>query len=141
VLVVHAAGPTGDPAAGRTLAAYKGMLRTRPLLGAALGLALVSLAGLPPGVVGLVAKVLALRPVVAQGLWVLALLAVANAVLGVAVYLRWFAVLFQEADATTGTAAPSVRRAPRGPLAALALSGTALVLVSVAPQLLLGLVA
>lgn len=141
VLVVHAAGPTGDPAAGRTLAAYKGMLRTRPLLGAALGLALVSLAGLPPGVVGLVAKVLALRPVVAEGLWVLALFAVANAVLGVAVYLRWFAVLFQEADAPVGTAIPSVRRAPRGPLAALALSATALVLVSVAPQLLLGLVA
>jgi len=139
VLVVHGAGHTGDPGAGRTLAAYKGMLRTRPLLGAALGLALVSLAGLPPGVLGLVAKVVALRPVVAEGMWVLALCAVANAVLGVAVYLRWFAVLFQEpvAVGTTGGA----RRAPRGPLAALALTGTALVLVSVAPQLLLGLVA
>jgi NADH-quinone oxidoreductase subunit N len=142
VLVVHATGHTGDPIAGRTLAAYKGMLRTRPLLGAALGLALVSLAGLPPGVVGLVAKVLALRPVVAEGLWVLALFAVANAVLGVAVYLRWFAVLFQEPEpaAAVGAAATGPRRAPRGPLAALALSGTALVLVSVAPQLLLGLV-
>jgi NADH-quinone oxidoreductase subunit N len=142
VLVVHATGHTGDPGAGRTLAAYRGMLRTRPLLGAALGLALVSLAGLPPGVVGLVAKVLALRPVVAEGLWVLALFAVANAVLGVAVYLRWFAVLFQEPEpaAPVGPAATGPPRAPRGPLAALALSGTALVLVSVAPQLLLGLV-
>jgi NADH-quinone oxidoreductase subunit N len=140
VLVVHAAGPIGDPAAGRTLAAYKGMLRTRPLLGAALGLALVSLAGLPPGVVGLVAKVVALRPVVAEGLWLLALFAVANAVLGVAVYLRWLAVLFQEADAGAGTSTASPRRAPRGPLAALALSGAALVLASVAPQLVLGLV-
>ena len=46
------------------------------LLGALLGLALVSLAGLPPGVLGLVAKVVALRPVVAEGLWVLALVAV-----------------------------------------------------------------
>jgi NADH-quinone oxidoreductase subunit N len=104
-----------------------------------LGLALVSLAGLPPGVLGLVAKVAALRPVVAEGMWLLALVAVANAVLGVAVYLRWFAVLFQEPEATGTPASP--RRAPRGPLAALALTGTALVLVSVAPQLLLGLVA
>ncbi len=139
VLVVHSTGHSGEQTAGRTLAAYKGLLRTRPLLGAVLGLALVSLAGLPPGVLGLVAKVLALRPVVAEGLWLLALVAVANAVLGVAVYLRWFAVLFQEPEAT-GTPAPT-RRAPRGPLAAVALTGTALVLVSVAPQLLLGLVA
>ena len=144
VLVVHTAGHTaghtGDPAAGRTLAAYQGMLRTRPALGAVLGLALVSLAGLPPGVVGLVAKVLALRPVVAEGLWVLALFAVANAVLGVAVYLRWFAVLFQEPDAAVAPAGTAARRAPRGPLAALVLSAGALVLVSVAPQLVFGLV-
>jgi NADH-quinone oxidoreductase subunit N len=58
----------------------------------------------------------------------------------VAVYLRWLAVLFQEADAGAGTSTASPRRAPRGPLAALALSGAALVLASVAPQLVLGLV-
>jgi NADH-quinone oxidoreductase subunit N len=132
------AGDAGDAAGGRTLSAYKGLLRTRPLLGAVLGLALVSLAGLPPGVLGLVAKVVALQPVVAEGMWLLALVAVANAVLGVAVYLRWFAVLFQEPEAAT--APVTSRHAPRGPLAALALTGTALVLTSVAPQLLLGLV-
>ena len=130
----------GGGAAGRTLTAYRGLLRTRPVLGAALGLALVSLAGLPPGVLGLVAKVVALRPVVAEELWVLALVAVANAVIGVAVYLRWFAVLFQE-PAAGAEPAGAVRRAGRGPLAALALTGTALVLTSLAPQLLLGLLA
>jgi NADH-quinone oxidoreductase subunit N len=135
VVVLVGGGP-----AGRTLTAYRGLLRTRPVLGAALGLALVSLAGLPPGVLGLVAKVVALRPVVAEGMWVLALVAVANAVIGVAVYLRWFAVLFQEPVAGTEPAG-AVRPAGRGPLAALALTGTALVLTSLAPQLLLGLLA
>lgn len=145
VTMVSAAAAPGDPQApaspapphGRTLAAYRGLLRTRPLLGAALGLALVSLAGLPPGVLGLVAKVVALRPVVGEGMWVLALVAVANAVIGVAVYLRWFAVLLQEPEPTRGP----VPQAGRGAVAALTLTGAALVLTSVAPQLLLGLLA
>ncbi|WP_053080069.1 proton-conducting transporter transmembrane domain-containing protein, partial [Nostocoides japonicum] len=90
--VVAASGPT-------RLTAYRGMLRRHPLRGAALLLALVSLAGLPPGVLGLVAKILALRPVLGAGLWPLALVAVANAVVGVAVYLRWGALLFGAPDA------------------------------------------
>jgi len=142
VTMVSAAAAPLDPRApapshGRTLAAYRGLLRTRPLLGAALGLALVSLAGLPPGVLGLVAKVVALRPVVGEGMWVLALVAVANAVIGVAVYLRWFAVLLQEPEPSR----VPVPRAASGAVAALALTGAALVLTSVAPQLLLGLLA
>ena len=136
-VVVLVSGGAGGGTAGRSLTAYRGLLRTRPALGALLGLALVSLAGLPPGVLGLVAKVVALRPVVAEGLWVLALVAVVNAVIGVAVYLRWFGVMFQEPATAPGPARPGAR----GPLAALALTGTALVLTSLAPQLLLGLVA
>jgi NADH-quinone oxidoreductase subunit N len=125
----------GAPPAGRSLAAYRGLLRRSPLLGAALALALLSLAGLPPGVVGLVAKVLALRPVVSEGLWALALVAVANAVIGIAVYLRWFALLLQD----PGPDSPPLRRPAPGPAAALALTAAALVLTSLAPQLLLGL--
>ena len=128
--------PGGDGPAVRSLAAYRGLLRSRPVVGAALALALVSLAGLPPGVVGLVAKVVALRPVVGEGLWLLALLAVVNAVVGVAVYLRWFAVLLGEPGG-----APAVHRPGLGSVAALTLTGGALVLTSLAPQLLLGLVA
>jgi NADH-quinone oxidoreductase subunit N len=132
----HAGRSHGGPGRGRSLAAYRGLLRRQPVLGAALALALVSLAGLPPGVVGLVAKVLALRPVVAEGLWALALVAVVNAVVGIAVYLRWLAVLLQD----PGQDAPPPTRIGRGPAAALALTGAALVLTSVAPQLLVGLV-
>lgn len=139
--VVHVVG-TAPPARGavgarRTLAAYTGLLRSHPLLGGALGLALLSLAGLPPGVVGLVAKVIALRPVVGAGQWALALVAVANAVIGIAVYLRWFAVLLR--DPESGEAGPVVRSVPRPALAAVVLSGVALVATSVMPQLLLGL--
>ncbi|HEY3534710.1 MAG TPA: proton-conducting transporter membrane subunit [Pedococcus sp.] len=139
--VVHVVGAApaarGAVGAPRTLAAYTGLLRSHPLLGGALGLALLSLAGLPPGVVGLVAKVVALRPVVDGGQWVLALIAVANAVLGIAVYLRWFAVLLR--DPEPAEVGPVVRRVDRPALAAVVLSGVALVATSVMPQLLLGL--
>jgi NADH-quinone oxidoreductase subunit N len=139
VHLVSGAGRSGDVPAGRTLAAYAGLLRAHPLLGGALGLALLSLAGLPPGVVGLVAKVVALRPVVGAEQWVLALVAVANAVLGIAVYVRWFAVLLR--DPGHAPTAPWIGRIPRPALVALVLGGAALVLTSVLPQLLLGLLA
>jgi NADH-quinone oxidoreductase subunit N len=128
----------GEAGARRDLAAYTGLLRTHPLLGGALGLALLSLAGLPPGIIGLVAKVVALRPVVGGGQWALALIAVANAVIGIAVYLRWFAVLLRDPD--SGQAARVVRSVPRPALAAVVLAGVVLVATSVMPQLLLGLV-
>jgi len=139
--VVHVVA-SAPPARGaardrRSLAAYTGLLRSHPLLGAALGLALLALAGLPPGIIGLVAKVVALRPVVEGGQWVLALVAVANAVLGVAVYLRWFAVLLRSPD--TGPSAAVVRAVPGPALAGLVVAGLALVVTSLLPQLLLGL--
>ena len=147
----------GEPGRGRTLAAYTGLLRSRPILGGALGLALLSLAGLPPGVLGLVAKVVALRPVVGDEQWLLALVAVANAVLGVAVYLRWFTVLLRDPDPSSTTGADAADGddgddgddgpleelfggpVPRPALAALLLSGAVLVAASVLPQLVLGL--
>jgi NADH-quinone oxidoreductase subunit N len=140
-VVVHVIGSAprarGATRDRRTLTAYTGLLRAHPLLGASLGLALLSLAGLPPGVVGLVAKVVALRPVVDEAQWALALVAVANAVLGIAVYLRWFAVMLR--DPETGPAGIVVRRVPRPALAALALSVGALAATSLVPQLLFGL--
>ena len=139
VHVVATAPPArGAPSGRRDLAAYAGLLRTHPLLGGALGLALLSLAGLPPGIVGLVAKVVALRPVVGGGQWALALIAVANAVIGIAVYLRWFAVLLR--DPESGQAARVVRSVPRPALVAVVLAGVVLVATSLMPQLLLGLV-
>ena len=87
------------PGQGRSIADYEGLWQRSPWRAGALALALTSLAGLPPGVIGLVGKITALRPVVAEG-WVwLAVVAAVNAVIGVAVYLRWLrAVITAPAD-------------------------------------------
>lgn len=133
---VAALGRADD--AGRPLAAYRGTLRTRPVAGGALALALVVLAGLPPGVVGLLAKVQALRPVVDAGLWPLAVLAIVAVVIGIAAYLRWFAILIAapEGDAATGhrVAQPS----PLGARTVLVAGGALLLVTSVLPQVLWG---
>jgi NADH-quinone oxidoreductase subunit N len=130
VASVRAAGPEGP----RRLGAHAGLLRSDPLVGGPLTLALLVLAGLPPGVVGLVAKVLVLRPLVDAGLWPLALVGVVAAVLGIAVYLRWVAVLL-----TAPRGAPAEVRAGRPTAVVLGVGTALLVLTSLAPQLLLGL--
>ena len=133
-------------ARARQLTAYRGLLREHPLLGVALGLALLSLAGLPPGVLGLVAKVIALRPVVHGEIWWLAVVAAVNAVIGVAVYLRWLRVTLERPAAVDGAdeGDPGVSRVPwrswhPAQLVAVAVGFIALVATSLAPQLVLGL--
>lgn len=139
-------------ARSRDLTQYRGLMRGHPLLASALALALLSLAGLPPGFLGLVAKVAALRPVVSSELWLLAIVAAANAVLGVAVYLRWLLTLMAVPAIPAGqTGSDSVRiaaatagatRRPRAhpaTLVAVGLTAVALVLTSLSPQLLLGM--
>ena len=125
---------------GRRLTAYAGLVRRQPFVGGLLGLALLSLAGLPPGIVGVVAKVVALRPVVTEGWWVIAVIAAVNAVLGVAVYLRWFRLLVVTPEGGTGEP-PGAAVPPAAFLhrVALAVSGLLLIGVCVQPQLLLGL--
>jgi NADH-quinone oxidoreductase subunit N len=147
VAVVSRSAPDGE---AHQLTAYVGLARRRPVLGAALAFALVALAGLPPGVVGLVAKVLALRPVVAGGFWVLAGVAVINVALGIAVYLRWGVLLLAGSESTDESADESAGersnertlavqtgsiRASGPELAALVTAGVAAVVLSVAPQL------
>ena len=126
------------------LARTRGLLRKDRLAGGALAFALLVLAGLPPGILGLVAKVVALRPAVDAGLWPLALVAVVAVVLGIAVYLRWFALLLAEPlePATTEVESPGVRRRPPrhlGARAVIVVGVALLVLLSALPGLLLGL--
>jgi NADH-quinone oxidoreductase subunit N len=121
---------------GRDLTAYRGLLRRDPVAGGTLALALLVLAGLPPGVIGLVAKVVAFRPAISAGLWPVAVVAVVAAVLGIAVYVRWFAVLFGEA----GDGAPARPRSRRASIGVAAVGSAVLVVSSALPQLLVGLV-
>lgn len=88
------------------LEAHRGLVRREPVAAVALAFALANLAGLPPGVMGLVAKVVALGPVVDARSWLVAVLAAANVALGLAYYLRWGALLLARDDAG---------RAPRVP--------------------------
>src|SRR5215213_4619168 len=131
-VVVRVARTHPDGARHR-LDAYAGLWRRDPVLALVLAFALLCLAGLPPGVMGLVAKVVALVPVVGAQAWGLAAAAVVNAVLGIAVYLRWAAHLAGPADsgaesvAASGTAVAAevgVNRAvqPRTQRLALALA-------------------
>lgn len=110
VVVAAVAGDRGatapDGHGGTSLAAHRGLLRTRPLLALPLGLALLTLAGLPPGIAGVVAKIVALRPVLGDQTWWLALVAAVNIALGIAVYVRWLAVVVGPAGGQASGASP-----------------------------------
>jgi NADH-quinone oxidoreductase subunit N len=139
-------------ARARDITEYRGLLKEHPVLASALALALLSLAGLPPGVLGLVAKVVALRPVVTSELWLLAVVAAFNAVLGVAVYLRWLLTVVSSAESSDEIAALEMSVRPDGALmtaqivrvhpailVAVGSSALALVATSLSPQILVGL--
>lgn len=116
------------------LHAYAGTWRRRPTLALVLGFALLCLAGLPPGVMGVVAKVIAIVPVVGVRGWGLVALAVVNVVLGVAVYLRWAVVLV-----APGELAVRPGPTPAAHRLALALAAGGCIALSVLPQLMAGL--
>jgi NADH-quinone oxidoreductase subunit N len=128
------------PGSGRNLSAYEGLWHRSPWRAGALALALTSLAGLPPGIIGLIGKVVALRPVLVEGWIWLAVIAAANAVLGVAVYLRWLRPVIST-SAESDELAP-VTRGPgsrRAIVAGLVLASALLLVVSVQPDALLRL--
>jgi NADH-quinone oxidoreductase subunit N len=115
-----------------SLDAYRGLARREPVAAAVLGFALACLAGLPPGLVGVVAKLLALRPLVDAGWWLLAVIAAGNVVLGAAYYLRWGALLVARA----GPGEPVTWRLRPAEALALGTATAACLLLSVAPQLI-----
>jgi NADH-quinone oxidoreductase subunit N len=77
-----------------TLASYAGLSRREPVAAAALAFALLCLAGLPPGVVGLFAKLVVFQAIVNSGTGWLAAVMAANVAIGLAYYLRWLVVVF-----------------------------------------------
>ncbi|MEH1126544.1 NADH-quinone oxidoreductase subunit N [Micromonospora sp. CPCC 206061] len=116
---------------GGTLEEYRGAARQRPWVGAALVLALIGLAGLPPGLAGLFAKVAVVRSLLEGGAGWLAVVVALNAVVGLAYYVRVSALLY----------APMARPAPaRVPwLVATTLGAVTLIAIVIgfAPQLVL----
>jgi NADH-quinone oxidoreductase subunit N len=122
---------------GGSIDEYRGALRRAPGVVIVFVLALVGLAGLPPGLAGLFAKVVVVRSLLAGGSTWLAIVVALNAVVGLAYYLRVAAVLVSPGDAAAAPV-PGPRRWPV--LAALGVAAVAAVVVGFAPQLVLSAV-
>jgi NADH-quinone oxidoreductase subunit N len=113
-----------------------GLARTDPWIGVPLVFALLTLAGFPPAVIGLVTKYVVFVPVVGDGPMWLAIVMAVNVMLGLAYYLRIVATLF-------AVAAPTEFRSAAGSagvrLAALVVvvGALALIAASIWPSLVL----
>ncbi|WP_043631050.1 NADH-quinone oxidoreductase subunit N [Nonomuraea candida] len=118
-------------AARNELDDYRGLALRRPAAGLTLAFCLVCLAGLPPGLAGLFAKVFVFREIVQGGAGWLAVVMAVNTVIGLYYYAVWTARLF----APAGAAAPSPYRPPVTAWLAVGLALAAAVLFSIAPQL------
>jgi len=135
--VVAVTDVRGGSTGARTVADYAGMVRTSALAGIALAFFLVSLAGLPPGVAGLVTKVVVLRSAVDAGLGWLAVVMAVNVVIGLAYYLRWTAVIFAIPASSPSKGGLETRAHGRAPSVAVGLALAAGVALSIWPQAVL----
>jgi NADH-quinone oxidoreductase subunit N len=109
---------SGDDAASDRLSSLKGLYQRQPFAALMLGLAMLSLAGIPP-LPGFVAKFLIFKNVIAAGYPLYAVLGLIGSYLGIYFYLRVIQYAFMSAEAAAEPA--STRR--------LALSASVLCLV------------
>jgi NADH-quinone oxidoreductase subunit N len=135
VLVASRSGAT-------TVSQMAGLVRRRPLAGAALAFALLCLAGLPPGVLGLVAKVVVFQSAIDGDLGWLAVVMAVNVAIGLVYYLRFLASIVRPGPSETDPdpAAAAATRADWAGRVLLAASLTAAVVLSVIPGPLLSAV-
>jgi NADH-quinone oxidoreductase subunit N len=112
---------------------YRGLVRTNPVTAIALAFFLACLAGLPPGLAGLFAKIVVFRGTLTGGYGWLAVVMAVNTVIGLYYYLAWASRLF--------AADPGVQfgRMPRYVGTAIVVSAAGTVLMSILPQLVLGI--
>jgi NADH-quinone oxidoreductase subunit N len=114
------------------LSDYRGLIQQEPWAGWALAFALVALAGLPPGVVGLLAKVLVFDAAAGPATWLAVVMAV-NVAIGLVYYAKWLMELFRPSAVPAG----STYDVPNGVGVAIGLTFTAGIVFSVFPGLLL----
>jgi NADH-quinone oxidoreductase subunit N len=111
---------------------YRGLYASNPLAALLLAFFLLCLAGLPPGVIGLFAKVTVFSAAVDAGLGWLAVVMAVNVAIALFYYLQWTALLFRAPEGE-----PDRHRVPAPLTAALALTGVLGLALSGAPQLVL----
>ena len=122
-----------------TLNDYRGLGRRHPALAVSLAFFLACLAGLPPGLIGLLVKVDVLAvPVSSEVWWLAAVMAVAT-VIGLVYYLKWGAQLFMPEAARASRPRGSVRSHGSSTVAVV-LCLVVTIVLSFAPSLALGLV-
>jgi NADH-quinone oxidoreductase subunit N len=114
------------------VADYRGLGRSNPAAAAALAFFLICLAGLPPGVMGLFAKIVVFRATVAGDVVWLAVVMAVNTVIGLYYYLSWAATLFAAPEAE----GPELRTG-WAVGAAIGAAAAGAVVLSVAPQIVL----
>jgi NADH-quinone oxidoreductase subunit N len=122
----------GRAHARNRVADYRGLYAGNPLAALLLAFFLLCLAGLPPGVIGLFAKVTVFSAVVDAGLGWLAVVMAVNVVIALFYYLKWTALLFRAPEGE-----PARHPLPAPLTAALALTGIVGIALSGAPQLVL----
>lgn len=111
---------------------YRGLYATNPLSALLLAFFLLCLAGLPPGIIGLFAKVTVFSAAVDAGLGWLAVVMAVNVVIALFYYLQWTALLFRAPEGE-----PEPHRVPAPLTVAIALTGIVGIALSGAPQLIL----
>lgn len=121
------------------IADYRGLYAARPAAALAMGFFLLCLAGLPPGIIGLFAKVTVFSSAVDAGLGWLAVVMGVNVVIALYYYLQWTALLFRAPrGAVSGAEAEPVRRRTPAPVTvAIVLTAVVGVVLSGYPQLVL----
>ncbi len=117
---------------GQRLADYRGLIRDEPGAGWPLAFALVALAGLPPGVVGLLAKVVVFDAAAGRVTWLAVVMAL-NVAIGLVYYARWLGELFRPSE----VAGASRYDVPNGVGVAIGMTFTAGLVFSVFPGWLL----
>ncbi|GAA0662581.1 NADH-quinone oxidoreductase subunit N [Kitasatospora atroaurantiaca] len=124
--------------AGSRLDDYRGLFARRRWTALALAFFLLCLAGLPPGVIGLLGKVVVFRAAIDAGLGWLAVVMAVNVVIALYYYLVWTAKLFAPAGADVAEVVE--HRLPAPLTATLGLTALVAVVLSVAPELVLQVV-
>jgi len=127
LLVFAALPPAADDRERDRLDNLKGLFHRSPFAALMIGIAMLSLAGIPP-FPGFIAKFLIFKNVMAEGYTTYAVLGLVGSYLGIYFYLRVIQFMFMSTDAPV-TAAPLRRHALGASLACIALT----VLVAVFP--------
>ncbi|MFH0178283.1 NADH-quinone oxidoreductase subunit N [Streptomyces cacaoi] len=122
----------GRTSATNRITDYRGLYAKHPAAALLLAFFLLCLAGLPPGIIGLFAKVTVFSAAVDAGLGWLAVVMAVNVVIALYYYLQWTALLFRAPEGE-----PEKHRVPAPLTAAIALTAALGIALSGAPQLVL----